>query len=75
MIETTLYRCEICGTTYMNKNECAACESSHVHLAFRNTVVCAQYRAKNSFPSQVTLRFSDGRSASYDYRPDTVQNR
>lgn len=75
MIETTLYRCENCGTTYINRNECAACENSHVHLSVRNTVVNAQYLSKNPFPNRVTLRFDDGRFACYEYMSDTTPRR
>ncbi len=74
MIESTLYRCEICGATYTSRNDCAACEVFHAKLPTNNVIESAQYLPKNTarlpFPSRIVIRFTDGRRACYDFGGD-----
>lgn len=71
MIESTLYRCEICGATYTSKHDCAACEAFHAKLLANSAIESAQYLAKNTahspYPSRIVIRFTDGRRACYDF--------
>lgn len=76
MIESKVYKCEVCGTIYADKNACKDCESFHLRLpADADQIVAGcQYLAKrnanNPFPHRLTVRFSNGRKAQYEYRCD-----
>lgn len=73
MIESTIYRCEICGATYTSRNECVACEVFHARLPMNNRVIentryLPKCNGNLAFPCSVVIRFADGRRAFYDYR-------
>lgn len=77
MIETMTYRCEVCGTTYANRHDCAACENFHAKLPSNvSPVESASYLAKNAaglpYPVRVVMRFADGRRALYDFIADVT---
>lgn len=79
MTENTVYRCDVCGTTYANRNDCVACEVFHARLSTGNVIENVRYLAKNNghlpYPHRVTLRFSDGRFACYEYCADVTPRR
>lgn len=68
MKEVKQYKCEVCGTLYADKGECAACEKQHcipsgIERAFhRPKGVCAKY------PPKIHVRFSDGTIHEYEKR-------
>lgn len=77
MIESTTYRCEVCGTVYANRHECTACENYHAKLPNNAPpVVSAHYLSKNAaglpYPVRMVMRFADGRRAIYDFVADVA---
>ncbi len=74
MIESKVYKCEVCGTTYANKEACRECEAFHRRLpaGAEEIITGARYLAKhnanNPFPDRLTVRFIDGHEALYEYR-------
>ena len=49
MIESKVYRCEVCGTTYAEKAMCRECETFHLRLpaGAEHVVTDTKYLAKN----------------------------
>lgn len=48
MIESKVYRCEVCGTTYAEKAMCRECETFHLRLpaGAEHVVTDTKYLAK-----------------------------
>lgn len=65
MKEITLYTCECCGTQYNDKSMALDCERTHKHF----TRICnVGYRyAKEEFPDQIEVEFTDGTRLWYKY--------
>lgn len=74
MIESKVYKCEVCGTTYADKNMCRECETFHLRLpaGAERIVTDTKYLAKNNahkpYPQRLTIQFADGHKALYEYR-------
>lgn len=50
MIESKVYKCEVCGTTYADKDTCRECEAFHLRLpaGAERIITDAKYLAKNN---------------------------
>lgn len=67
MKKLELYQCEVCGTQYKSKQECLACETSHIRPV---RIGGAKWNAKNvgcsdGLPLKVTIVFENGATAEY----------
>ena len=68
------YRCEVCGTTYADKDTCRECEAFHLRLpaGAERIITDAKYLAKNNthnpHPQRLMIQFADGHKALYEYR-------
>ena len=74
MIESKVYKCEVCGTTYADKDTCRECEAFHLRLpaGAERIITDAKYLAKNNthnpHPQRLMIQFADGHKALYEYR-------
>ena len=66
MKETTLWKCEVCGTEYRDKSKCEKCEASHKkkgkivkmrHLPYTSDL--------SGYPDRITVKFEDGKERVY----------
>ena len=66
MKELRLYQCEICGTSFSNKDKAKECENTHKKIT---KVVPAKYRpytsAKDGIPDIIAVEFNDGSIIKY----------
>lgn len=60
MIESKVYRCEVCGTTYAEKAMCRECETFHLRLpaGAEHVVTDTKYLAKKhrTLPIMASIR-------------------
>lgn len=61
MKETTLWKCEICGTEYRDKGTCQKCESNHKK---KGKIVKMRHQPytndRSGYPDKITVQFEDG---------------
>ena len=60
MIESKVYRCEVCGTTYAEKAMCQECETFHLRLpaGAKQLVTDTKYLAKKKKKTRIILILS-----------------
>jgi hypothetical protein len=67
MIETKLYECEYCHTSYKDKEKAKECEKNHKEI---KKVVDAKYVSLNSdatgLPNKICIEFTDNLKAWYE---------
>lgn len=74
MIESKVYKCEVCGTTYADKDMCRECETFHRRLPadVEHVITDTKYLAKNNahspYPQLLVIQFAGGYKALYEYR-------
>lgn len=74
MIESKVYKCEICGTVYNEKEKCRQCEAFHARLHgasdpfITNPRYLSMNNSRNPFPDKITVLFDNGRKAQYEYK-------
>ena len=64
MKELTLYKCELCGHTYHDKDECEKCESLHVMPI---EIIDAKHEGDlfDNYPSYILIKFDNGEIRKY----------
>lgn len=70
MKKIELYKCEICGTQYKDKETCKSCEQSHIEESrLVNRIVGVRYLPitvdASGMPITITLVGSDGKHYRY----------
>ncbi len=69
----TKYVCEICGTEYSDKNDCEACEQSHVTNL--KIIRCERYKPYEKWPQYITIQIGKtGECAIYEMRYSQVHD-
>lgn len=66
MKETTLWKCEICGTEYKDKMKCQECEENHKK---KGKIIKMRHLPRTSdrsgYPDKITVKFEDGAEKVY----------
>ena len=58
----SLFKCDICGTTYPDEGEAYICESSHTEaIRIKNT----DYRPMLPYPKKIAVEFENGQTMMY----------
>ena len=61
MKETTLWKCDICGTENRDKKQCQKCESNHKKEGKIVKMRHLPYTSDQSgYPDKITVKFEDG---------------
>ena len=61
MKETTLWKCDICGTEYRDKKKCEQCEAGHKKKGKIVKMRHLPYTSDQSgYPDKITVKFEDG---------------
>lgn len=66
MKEISLYKCDICGTEFKEKDRCMACERVHKQV---KKIAGARYLPitgdETGYPDRITVEFEDGETKVY----------
>ncbi len=61
MKETTLWKCDVCGTEYRDKKQCQKCENNHKKEGKIVKMRHLPYTSDQSgYPDKITVKFEDG---------------
>ena len=64
MITETLYKCEVCGNTWLTQQEAERCEASHQVAEF---VTEQHFSPSDKYPDKVILTMANGHNIQYRY--------
>lgn len=66
MIETTLYKCEFCDTTYKDKDKAMECENNHKKPVIISNAKYISFKSdKTGYPICIDVEMEDGQVITY----------